>query len=189
MARQSQLTMYEYQGEWHPLSYYAKQIGVKTSRLRDFVRHGYSLEDAMKKAKKPPLHRRLKVNGVERSISEWAEITGVDRQTITDRIDKGFPPEMCLYRGNLNTLKREYGYAELDTNKLGRVPATYKERIAWEKVMTDDLKRRTGKQTMFRVRWCDRTSHSHSWREEMVGLYDLDAFLGSHYLARVVVGW
>lgn len=189
MVKQSKVRMYEYKGEWHPISYYARQIGVNPNRLRDFVRNGYSLEDAMERAKKPPVHRRLTVNGVERSISEWSFLTGVDRQTITDRMDKGYPPELCLYQGNLNTYKKESGYGEFSFDKLGNVPVTEEARTAWEKKITDDMKKRAGKQTMFRVRWCDRTSHSHTWREDMVGLYDLDAFMESHYLSKVVVNW
>lgn len=189
MGNTSGLMMFEYNGEWHPIAYYAKLIGCNPQRLRDFLRYGYSLEDAMARAKKPPIHRRLTYNGEEKSISEWSKISGVAKQTITDRIDKGMPPEMCLYNGNLNTYKKELGYGTYNAEKMGRVPQSYKERAVWEKQITDDLKRRSGTQTEFRVRWCDRTSHSHSWRETEVGLYDLDAFLDSHYLARVVVGW
>lgn len=43
--------------------------------------------------------RKITMNGETHTLSEWARITGLDRQTIRKRIADGCPPELILKKG------------------------------------------------------------------------------------------
>lgn len=173
---------YEYEGEMLTIRQIATIIGARPERLRDFVRYGNTLEDAIRKCHRPANHRYLTVNGKTRSITEWARVTGVDRTTITQRVDKGLPPEACIFNGNITAYRPN---AEPDIT----LPLTEQEREKAKKNIDRKLAEMDGKRMMFRVRWCDRTSHSHAWRDSEVERSELQKFLDTHYLAKVVVNW
>lgn len=50
-------------------------------------------------------NRYVSFNGITKSLSEWAELTGIKRITIQKRFDAGLPPNKILYRGSLFELR------------------------------------------------------------------------------------
>lgn len=45
----------------------------------------------------------MEYNGERHTLSEWSKASGIDYQKVRHRFAIGYPPEIVLYKGNLNT--------------------------------------------------------------------------------------
>lgn len=181
MARHLSAKRYEYRGEMLSIPMIADLNNISPHRLRDFLKNGYALEDAVERAKIDPVHRYLVCRGEKHSLTGWANITGLPRGTITDRLRRGLPPELCIYEGKLT--KKIISEYERRNAQSEDNPETEQEFVERRLPSVQHNGR------IFKVRWCDRTSHSHSWRETFVERSELEEFMDTHYLSKVVVGW
>lgn len=173
--------LHEAFGEWKTYREWALIYDTTPQLIRDYVRHGHTLEEALlyRHKKQPPM--KLTVDGVTKTLAQWAREMGVRRETIADRMRKGYGPEWCIYKGNLTGLARN-GTIPEHQDPIG------KENVKkWREGIDRKLDGLHG--SKFKVRWCDRTSHSHRWEETMVDIFDLDEFMSNHYLSNVVVDW
>ena len=172
-----------YNGETKSVSAWARDIGVHQSRIHRLLKQ-FPPEDAISlciEFKGRRFGHLLELNGEKHSISEWGRIRGIDPATIRYRMSKGYSIEKCLSPGH-------YNFCEDDTTESVYIRKLDEEgRLAEMKRELDkqlDPPMRSGKH--YKVRWCDRTSHSHTWYTTKVDAEDLDSFLSTHYLAKVV---
>ena len=174
-----------YNGETKSVSEWAREIGIHQSRIHRLLKQ-FSPEEAISLSiefKDRRFGHLLELNGEKHSISEWGRIRGIDPATIRYRMSKGYSIEKCLFPGHYT-----FGDDIDDTgetlyikklNETGRLTEMKRE---LDRQL--DPPARSGKR--YKVLWCDRTSHSHTWYTTKVEMEDLDSFLSSHYLARVV---
>lgn len=172
-------------GETRSVAGWAKYLGVSENVVRGRLRH-YPPDEAIRLCilfKGQIFGKSLKYNGVEKTVTDWAKETGIDRKTILRRMRSGYSPEQCLYKGSLLT-----GRPQSATSERRSLTRLKKEGsiTAWKENIARGLEAIDTKGKTYRVRWCDRTSHSHTWYTERVPVSELDEFIGTHYLARVV---
>lgn len=174
--------------------YWAAKCGIAGDSMYHYFER-YDPETAVKKATEAGLTKSkrgtsgkyITYNGETLNLTEWGERIGIDRKTISKRLKSGYSIEEAL-----SPNKKRVGKCN---PSLGRRDLAEKKRNgqydAWVSSIEKQLRNINGEaeKTYFRVRWCDRTSHSHSWRETMVERCDLQTFMDTHYLSKVVVGW
>jgi hypothetical protein len=74
---------------------WAKKIGISHSTLRDRLEYGWSIERALTTEKvikrdQVNIRRMIVLNGVSRSIKEWADFQGFSKQVIEKRLRLGW---------------------------------------------------------------------------------------------------
>lgn len=172
-------------------SYWAKECGVSTSNMKHYF-DKYSPEEAVEKAsrkdKKTGVAGRLiTYNGETMNLTEWSKRIGINRKVISDRLQKGYSIEEALspQKWKVGSRNPKLGRRDLAEKKKSGQYDTWVDSIEKRLEQMDDNKDKT----YIKVRWCDRTSHSHSWHDTMVERRELQTFLDTHYLAKVVVQW
>lgn len=89
-----------YQGEEKTISQWAEIIGINRDTLKTRIYNGWSI----KKAFETPVRQvenvykkhKIKYQGEEKTISQWAEITGINRITLYCRLKAGWSIEKAL---------------------------------------------------------------------------------------------
>lgn len=85
-----------YQGENYTLSQLSRKYNLNAGFLRRRLEFGWSVEDAINTPKGAD-KRYLEFNGETHTLTEWEDITGIDRRTIGNRINKlGWSVEKAL---------------------------------------------------------------------------------------------
>lgn len=191
MAREKYWTV---NGVTEVTTYWAAKCGIANDSMYHYFDR-YPPEIAVEKAtaagiaksKRGSSGRYITYNGETMNLTEWSKRIGIDRKTISKRLRDGYSVEEALSPEKKKVGKRN--------PNLGRRDLAEKKRNgqydAWVSGIERRLSEITGdvKRTFFKVRWCDRTSHSHSWRETMVERSELQKFFDTHYLCKVVVSW
>lgn len=164
---------------------WARHYGIGVNALRERLKE-YPPKEAVEvclRFKGRKYSKLITYNGESHTIEEWAKKTGVLAQTIRSRIRRGYPVEKILYSGNVNSDEGLNDIAERRAMNKLKQAGVYED---WKRMIDKQLSKPKPTGKSYRVNWCDRTSHSHTWYTVRVPLEELDDFLGSHYLARVV---
>ena len=98
--------------EWHNVESFKNWVehsGFKPGLTLDRidVKNGYSPENCRWATRKEQANNRsntvyLEFNGERHTISEWAEIRGINRSTLNNRVCAGMPVKKALSRRNLS---------------------------------------------------------------------------------------
>lgn len=76
---------YEYNGEMHSISEWARILGVKRELLRDRInRLGWSVDEAFS-TPPSPINQYFEYNGESHTWKEWSDITGINENTLRGR--------------------------------------------------------------------------------------------------------
>ena len=76
---------YEYNGESHSISEWARILGIKRELLKDRIwKLGWSIEKALT-TPTTPTNQRFEYNGESHTWKEWSEITGISENTLRGR--------------------------------------------------------------------------------------------------------
>ena len=91
------LIFYEYNGESHTISEWARILGVDRSLLKDrIIKLGWSIEKALT-IPNTGVHPNLYTfNGETHTLKEWSQIVGIKAKTISSRLDAGWTIEKAL---------------------------------------------------------------------------------------------
>lgn len=175
----------EIDGVVKSLEGWAREYGIGVSPLRERLKK-YPPKEAIEiclRYKGRKFADLIEYNGVSLTIEEWAKKTGLLSQTIRSRIRRGYPIEKVLYCGNVNSGEFQEDIAERRAMNKLKQAGLYED---YKKMMDKELERKVRSSKSYRVRWCDRTAHSHTWYTDRVPLDEIDEFIKTHYLARVV---
>ena len=90
-----------YNGKTQNMTQWAKEIGVRRELIKDRLKSGWSVEDALTKRKCELWERKdnrlLTYDGKTMTVSQWAKEIGVNRSTLSHRInERGWTVERAL---------------------------------------------------------------------------------------------
>ena len=90
-----------YNGKTQNMTQWAKEIGVRREIIKDRLKSGWSVEDALTKRKCELWERKdnrlLTYDGKTMTVSQWAKEIGVNRSTLSHRInERGWTVERAL---------------------------------------------------------------------------------------------
>ena len=77
-----------------------KELGIDPRNIRNRLRHGITDDRLFSKESLCKINR-IEYNGEIHTLTEWSEITGINRVTIWCRYKKGYPIEQVFYKGKL----------------------------------------------------------------------------------------
>ena len=194
MASRKMLTA---RGKTQSMSEWAREFGIPENTFYYWCKAAdYNVENALiraeqrKKSSKTHPNTNMKTltaNGETHTFWDWAKINGINVRTIYSRYERGMTPEQCVNPQMYDTayLKNRplYGANGSRQEKLDAERAFVEKQ---KKIMDKRIEYMNGVRETVKVRWCDRTSHSHTWRDTMVAVSDLYEFGQKHYLAKVV---
>lgn len=81
--------------ETHPVTEWARKLGVKADVLYKRLRSGWPVEKVLGLPVKPS-KRLIAYQGETRSVTEWARITGLSAAAISHRLSAGWPIKAAL---------------------------------------------------------------------------------------------
>lgn len=90
-----------YNGKTQNMTQWAREIGVRRELIKDRLKSGWSVEDALTKRKCELWERKdnrlLTYDGKTMTVSQWAKEIGVNRSTLSHRInERGWTVERAL---------------------------------------------------------------------------------------------
>lgn len=90
-----------YNGKSQNMTQWAREIGVRRELIKDRLKSGWSVEDALTKRKCELWERKdnrlLTYDGKTMTVSQWAKEIGVNRSTLSHRInERGWTVERAL---------------------------------------------------------------------------------------------
>lgn len=174
-------------GETHNISEWARKLGVTTDTMSKWFLRMPTPERAIKACQTQGVIL-ITARGETHTIREWSDITGISYGTIISRLERGKSHEEAVAEVKIpraNTTKSQYAEDGFRYQNELEKQAETQERINYVDKTLGRYKKHKG---AVKVRWCDRTSHSHTWYDTMVERSELYAFLKDpyHYLAKVV---
>lgn len=174
-------------GETHNISEWARKLGVGIDTMSKWFMKIDNPEEAIKKCQ---THGKLLVTarGETHTVQEWSDITGISYGTIISRLERGKSHEEAIREVRLSRAdltRRQYSDKGFRYVNEVEKQAETNNRIEYVDKMLGRYEKQKG---AVKVRWCDRTSHSHTWYDTIVERSELSAFLKDpyHYLAKVV---
>lgn len=90
-----------YNGKTQNMTQWAREIGVRRELIKDRLKSGWSVKDALTKEKREPgesiLNRFLTYNGKTMTASRWADELGINKGTLSYRLNQlGWSTEKAL---------------------------------------------------------------------------------------------
>ena len=90
-----------YNGKTQNMTQWARELGVSRGLIKDRLKSGWSVEDALTKEKREPgesiLNRFLTYNGKTMTASRWADELGINKGTLSYRLNQlGWSTEKAL---------------------------------------------------------------------------------------------
>jgi hypothetical protein len=91
----------EFKGETNTLAEWGKIFNIKPGIIHKRLKRGWSMEDALTIKEnetniKTFPHRFIEYNGISKTLSEWAIYSGIQKNTLFERIKRGWPIEKAL---------------------------------------------------------------------------------------------
>lgn len=86
-------------GRTQSLDAWAEETGLNKYTIRERIALGWTPDDAVTKAPAagpPDRGKYVEAFGMSHNHAQWAELTGIDRRTISKRLQLGWPPEHAL---------------------------------------------------------------------------------------------
>ncbi len=71
-------------------------LGTPAENARDMIEKGRNSPPPVRHGASNPRARLVTSGGVERTITDWAKVTGIKGSTIRDRLDRGWSVERAL---------------------------------------------------------------------------------------------
>jgi len=100
-VRKSPYYKLTYQGRRQSPADWARELGIDRQVIRERLKLGWSVEDALSKPLTPHGRRNVKLltyNGETRSMTEWARELGIKLVTLSHRLNAGWSVEDALTR-------------------------------------------------------------------------------------------
>lgn len=105
MNNTSRNVLLEFRGETRTIPEWARHVGLSPKNLGQRMRDGWSVERALTTPKLPPSRRISNVvitcRGQTKTLSEWAQVSGINAARIGKRLRKGADPETAIFQKSI----------------------------------------------------------------------------------------